>query len=253
MLTLTNVVTGYGRAQVLHDVSLSVADGEVLAVIGANGAGKTTLANAVAGTRPIWSGTVELDGRDLATMRPEQRVMQGIVLCPEGRRILSSLTVEENLRLAAAAKAGRGRRGTLAAREAVAEAYDRFPILRDRRRSAGGALSGGQQQMLAIARALTTRPRVLLLDEPCLGLAPQVVAAVYDQIDSLRRAGLAIVLVEEGARRALRFADRGVVLQNGRIVLRGTARELREHSELLTAYLGAPSDKRPAPREPASA
>ena len=229
---------GYGNAEVLHGIDLEVGPGQALAIVGANGAGKTTLVSTIAGLRPVTSGSVTLDGIDVTSLSPDRRVESGLVLCPEGRRILATLTVEENLILGGTTvERRRGARREV--RELLAEMYQRFPILQQRRNNPGGALSGGQQQLLAIARALMSKPKVLMLDEPSLGLAPQVISEVYSQLRQLRSEGRAIVLVEEGARRALAFADHAIVLAKGSVVLQGTVAELAVHPELESAYLGA--------------
>jgi branched-chain amino acid transport system ATP-binding protein len=217
-LRANSIVAGYGNAEVLHGIDLEVAPGQALAIVGANGAGKTTLVSAIAGLRPLTSGSVTLNGVDVSANSPDRRVESGLVLCPEGRRILATLSVEENLILGGTTIERRrgARRET---RELLAEMYERFPILLQRRNNPGGALSGGQQQLLAIGRALMSKPKVLMLDEPSLGLAPQVISEVYSQLRELRKEGRAIVLVEEGARRALAFADHAIVLAKGSVVL----------------------------------
>jgi branched-chain amino acid transport system ATP-binding protein len=248
MMRATGIVTGYGNAQILNGISLSVAPGEALAIVGANGAGKSTLVGALVGSRKLWKGSVELDGQDLSGLPADARVEAGVVLCPEGRRILASLTVEENLVLGGTVTE-RGPQGSRReSRNDLEEVYERFPILHERRASPGGTLSGGQQQLLAIGRALMARPKVLLLDEPSLGLAPQVIATVYERLRDLRSEGRAIVLVEEGARRALAFADRGIVMVNGSVVLEGSVDELAAHPELESAYLGTATAEDPAYR-----
>lgn len=238
MMRGRGIVTGYGSAQVLNGIDLHVDGGEALAIVGANGAGKSTLVGALVGSNRLWQGSVELDGRDVSRLRADERVEAGIVLCPEGRRIFSTLSVEENLVLGGTAieRGSRGSRRDSAA--LLRDVYERFPLLYDRRDSSGGTLSGGQQQLLAIGRALMARPQVLMLDEPSLGLAPQVIATVYGVLRNLRDEGCAIVLVEEGARRALAFADRGIVLLGGSVVLAGSVKELSSHPELESAYLG---------------
>lgn len=235
----TDLVVGYGSTKVLRGVSLQVAPGEALAIVGANGAGKTTLVTALAGLRPLWNGSISLNGVDISASKADERAQAGLALCPEGRRILASLTVEENLILGATAIERRGRSSRRATRALLDEVYGRFPILYERRSNAGGALSGGQQQLLAIGRALMSRPKVLMLDEPSLGLAPKVISTVYAQLRELRQEGRAIILVEEGARRALAFADRAIVLAKGSIVLQGTVQELSSNADLESAYLGA--------------
>lgn len=214
MLEVTNVVTGYGRATALRGVSCNVPQGGVLGVIGANGAGKTTLMSAISGTLPLWSGTVRFQGTDISKMSAYGRALLGLSLCPEGRHILSSLTVEENLRVGATALLARTprRERKSALTERLEFAYGMFPVLKGRRASSGGALSGGQQQMLAIARALMSRPLVLLLDEPSLGLAPKLIDEVYEMLRLLRQEGLTLVVVEESSARALEFVDRSGAL-----------------------------------------
>jgi branched-chain amino acid transport system ATP-binding protein len=253
VIALADAVSGYGRAQVLNRVSLRVGAGEVLAIVGANGAGKTTLVSTIAGAVPLWQGQLELDGRDVSRLGPEDRLQAGIALCPEGRRILSTLTVEENLRVGATALERSGERSR---RERIAEgldaAYRLFPVLQERRGNKGGELSGGQQQMLAIARALMSSPRVLLLDEPSLGLAPVVIHELYALLGRLRESGVAMILVEESALRALSFADRAAVMKNGSVVLEGPVAEIREHPLLTSSYVGDGAAEPPRPgAEPA--
>jgi branched-chain amino acid transport system ATP-binding protein len=240
MLEVTGLVAGYGKARAVDGVSLSVAQGSVFAVIGPNGAGKTTLMRAICGDLPLWSGDITLNGESLKDLRSDGRALLGITLCPEGRRIFSTLSVEENLRIGATPLA---RRQTRTARKRVVQdglerAYERFPILRERRSAPGGALSGGQQQMLAIARALMSSPSLLLLDEPSLGLAPLIIEEVYGFLKTLRAEGLTLVLVEESAARALQFADRALVMKNGRTLLDGSAQEVRANPRLGEAFLG---------------
>ena len=237
-LRANGIHAGYGNAEVLHGIDLEVGPGQALAIVGANGAGKTTLVSTIAGLRPVTSGSITLNGVDITSTSPDRRVESGLALSPEGRRILATLTVEENLILGGTTiERRRGARREV--RELLAEMYERFPILRQRRTNPGGALSGGQQQLLAIARALMSKPQVLMLDEPSLGLAPQVISEVYSQLRQLRSEGRAIVLVEEGARRALAFADHAIVLAKGAVVLQGTVADLAVHPELESAYLGA--------------
>jgi branched-chain amino acid transport system ATP-binding protein len=244
MLEVSNLVTGYGKARAVGGVSMSVAQGSVFAVIGANGAGKTTLMRAIIGDLPLWSGDITLSGESLQGLGSDDRAMRGITLCPEGRRILSSLSVEENLRIGATPLARRlprsERKRSVA--EGLERAYERFPVLRERRSALGGALSGGQQQMLAIARALMSSPSLLLLDEPSLGLAPLIIEEVYRFLATLRTEGLTLVLVEESAARALQFADRALVMKNGRTLLEGSAEEVRGNPRLAEAFLGEISE-----------
>lgn len=240
MIEVDAIHAGYGRAEALHGVSLNVSRGEVLAIIGPNGAGKTTLMGAIAGIRPVWDGNIRLDGVNITHAKAADRVRTGIVLCPEGRKIFSTLTVEENLKVGATALTARkpatGRRDPP---DVLQRAYDRFPILGERRHQKGGTLSGGQQQMLAIARSLASEPEFLLLDEPSLGLAPSVIERVYEMLQTLHGDGLGIILVEEGAHRALDFADRAIVLSGGKVVIHGSASEVAKNRDLVDSYFGS--------------
>ena len=240
MLELENVVARYGKIEALRGVSLRVDEGEAVACLGANGAGKTTLMRAVAGAIVTAAGGITFDGADITRLAPDQRARAGIVLCPEGRAIFTTLSVERNLLLGGAAL--RLRLGARRARDEIAAGLDRayalFPVLLERRTSLGGMLSGGQQQMLAIGRALVARPRLLLLDEPSLGLAPIVVDELYRILADLREGGQTLLLVEERPEKALRIADRAYVLQHGAIRFDGTADVVRSHPDLRAAYLG---------------
>ena len=231
LLRAERLRAGYGSVEVLHELSLELRDGSLCAVVGANGAGKTTLLMTLAGGLAVRSGRVWFDGTDVSRLGPHDRVRRGLVLVPEGRRMLAGMTVEENLLVAAAAggAAGRGR---------IAGLFDRFPILRTRRNLAAGSLSGGEQQMLAIARALAIAPRALLLDEPSMGLAPKLVDAIFEIIADEHARGTTILLVEQNARRALAIADHAYVMDRGRIVLEGSGAELSTHRDVVAAYLG---------------
>jgi branched-chain amino acid transport system ATP-binding protein len=244
MLEVSGLVAGYGKVRAVDGVSLSVSQSSVFAVIGPNGAGKTTLMRAICGDLPMWSGDITMNGESLKGLRSDERAMLGITLCPEGRRIFSTLSVEENLRIGATSLARRQTRSRRkrAMLDGLERAYERFPILRERRSAPGGALSGGQQQMLAIARALMSSPSLLLFDEPSLGLAPLVIEEVYGFLKTLRAEGLTLVLVEESAARALQFADRALVMKNGRTLLDGTAGEVRANPRLGEAFLGEISE-----------
>jgi branched-chain amino acid transport system ATP-binding protein len=250
-LQIEGLVAGYGGVTALHDVSVSAGAGAITAVLGANGAGKTTLLRAVSGMIKPRRGRVLLGGRDVAGRSPEQVVRAGIAHVPEGQGVIAELTVEENLRIGMMSwPSGLGRRraadgqrgpGSQRANRAVAldEAYGRFKPLSDRRRKLASTLSGGERQMLVIARALLARPRVLLLDEPSLGLAPRVMAQVMDLVTGLSREhGLTIVLVEQNAREALAVADHGVVLNLGRVVASADAATLAADVALRHHYLG---------------
>ena len=231
VLTVESLRAGYGNIEVLHDVSLALQEGTLCAIVGANGAGKTTLLMALAGILPVRGGHVRFDGDDVTRISSHQRVHRGLVLVPEGRRMLADMTVEENLQVAAGTRGGEG-----FAR--IPELLDRFPILRTRRNVAAGSLSGGEQQMLAIARALTIGPKALLLDEPSMGLAPKLVDEIFAIVAAERARGTSVLLVEQNARRALALADHAYVMERGRIVLEGTGTELATHRDVVAAYLG---------------
>jgi branched-chain amino acid transport system ATP-binding protein len=236
MLEVRGVDSGYGHVQVLDDVSLEVRAGEVVTLIGANGAGKSTLLKVVSGLLPPWKGSVLLDGEDVSTLRPDRRVSMGMALIPEGRQLFASMTVEENLRLGAYSRE-RGASGEFA--EDLGSAFELFPVLEERSSQVAGTLSGGEQQMLAIARALMSRPRLLLLDEPSLGLAPMVIKEIFASLERLRERGLTMFLVEQDAKIALKHADRGYVMRTGSIALSGSASELMADDDVRLIYLGA--------------
>jgi branched-chain amino acid transport system ATP-binding protein len=233
MLTLKSVQAGYGRVPVLKGISLHVRPGEVVTLIGGNGAGKTTTLRAISGLLPPRQGAIQFAGRDLSQMSPERIVSLGLALVPEGRRVFRTLNVTANLELGAFHRRNKGE-----VRRDLEEIRERFPILQERAHQAAGTLSGGEQQILAIGRALMARPRLLMLDEPSMGLAPRMVTQVYEILAELKAAGTTILLVEQNARAALKVADRGYVLETGRIILDGTAADLREDPEVQRAYLG---------------
>ena len=224
MLEVAGLVVNYGAIEAVHGISFDVREGEVVALIGANGAGKTSTLAAISGLVRPARGSVRLEGRDLAGAPPHVIVRAGLVQVPEGREILARMSVHENLLLSGA-------------RDASAM-YERFPILAERRWLPAGNLSGGEQQLLAIARALLARPRVLLLDEPSLGLAPKMVVAVFDVLGELKAGGTTMLLVEQNALRALRLADRAYILELGRIGLAGTGASLLRDDAVVRAYLG---------------
>ncbi|HTV73607.1 MAG TPA: ABC transporter ATP-binding protein [Candidatus Acidoferrales bacterium] len=232
LLEITGLRAGYERIEALHGVSLTLERHALCAVVGANGAGKTTLLLAISGIVRSTAGHVRLEGRDLTRAASHEIVRAGIVHVPEGRRMLATMSVEENLLVAAARFSRASRRAQL---EAI---YVRFPALAKRRALPAGALSGGEQQMLAIARGLVLQPKVLLLDEPSMGLAPKLVDEVFEVIEAERAAGTAILLVEQNARKALAIAQTAYVLEHGRVTLHGSGRELLEHPEIVSAYLG---------------
>jgi branched-chain amino acid transport system ATP-binding protein len=223
----------YGRVPAVHQVSLSLGAGEILAVVGGNGAGKTTLLRAIAGLTKVAAGTIELEGRPIQDLPPHARVPLGLALVPEGRHLFPRLTVERNLELGAFTR--RDRREVAASTEMVLET---FPILRDRRSQLAGTLSGGEQQMLAIARGLMSRPRLLLLDEPSWGVAPIIVSRIFETIQAINRSGVAVLLVEQNVKRALSVAHRALVIQTGRVVASGTGAELMGSDLVRKAYLG---------------
>ncbi len=236
MLELRGVSAGYGRVAVLHDVDLTVGEGELVAVIGANGAGKSTLLRAVVGLIEVTAGTVDYRGERLRRPLPERLVRDGLALVPEGRLLFAAMSVRENLELGAY---GAGRERRAAIREGLERVHALFPVLAERARQPAETLSGGEQQMLAVARALMSRPRLLLLDEPSLGLAPMVIAEIFAALDRLRAEGVTILLVEQDARLALKHADRGYVMRTGRVVLEGSAADLLADESVRTIYLGA--------------
>ncbi|MDD2903134.1 MAG: ABC transporter ATP-binding protein [Syntrophales bacterium] len=233
MLTLKSVQAGYGKLTVLKGISFHVRPGEVVTLIGGNGAGKSTTLRAVSGLLPLWRGVVEFNGADLTRLPPERIVTLGLALVPEGRRIFASLSVTANLELGAF-----HRRDQRQARRDLEEIRERFPLLKERASQPAGTLSGGEQQILAICRALMSRPRLLMLDEPSMGLAPRMVNQVYKILRELKDEGTTLLLIEQNARAALKLADRGYVLETGRIILDGSAAELREDPEVQRAYLG---------------
>ena len=233
LLEVEDLVTGYGQLRVVQGVSFSLDAQEILAVVGANGVGKTTLLSALVGQLPIWSGSVRLGGQPLRGRSAHRVVRGGIALVPEGRHVFASLSVEENLRVGAHTRRNRREIET-----DLASWYEAFPALRELRRRPAGALSGGEQQMLALARALMSRPRVLLLDEPSLGLAPKIIERVFEFVREIRERGTAIVLVEQNARLALASADRAVIMQRGKVALEGPAAELAADPRVHDVYLG---------------
>ena len=237
-LQIQNLNFAYGRTRVLHDVGFHAAAGEIVTIIGPNGAGKSTLLNVVARSHKMRSGTVKINGQDTGHMTQAAVVKHGCVLVPEGRQVFSSLSVHDNLILGGyTARHQRKSKGPLD------RIYEIFPRLQERREQLAGTLSGGEQQMLAIGRAIMSEPSVMLLDEPSLGLAPQITARIMDILAELRNSnGLTIILVEQNAHAALNLADRGYVLNGGRIVLEGSSRELRADKTIQHIYLGASPD-----------
>ena len=233
MLDVQNLTSGYGRAQVLWDVSLTVGDGEIVTLLGPNGAGKTTLVNAVSGIAPPWTGRVLLDGTNLTEIEPHRVSEQGMAVVPEGRRIFPEMSVTDNLDIGAYNPRSRPNRNANLER-----VYDIFPRLAERKNQLAGSMSGGEQQMLAIGRALMAEPSTLLLDEPSLGLAPIIVETIFGVLAELNADGLSILLVEQNAVEALDLASRGYVVEEGRIVGEGSSAELLADERLRAAYLG---------------
>lgn len=232
VLTLSNARAGYGPNDVLKGISLEVRPGEIVTLLGGNGAGKTTTLGTIAGLVPLRAGTLQAFGATVDGERPDQRLRRGLVLCPEGRRIFPRLTVEENLR------AGSLRKDAREDARKMAHQFERFPVLAARRSQLGGTLSGGEQQMLAIARSLMSEPRLLMLDEPSLGLAPLIVEQIFSILQEINAEGTPVLLVEQNARQALRIAHRAYVLATGEIVREGSGSELLESPEVRAAYLG---------------
>jgi branched-chain amino acid transport system ATP-binding protein len=231
MLDVRNLEARYGRIPALKGIDLRIRAGEMVALVGANGAGKSTLLRALSGVQRS-SGEILFEGENLQSLPPHERVALGIVHAPEGRQVFGPLSVEDNLRL------GAYRRGRAHSARSLERVYAMFPVLAERREQAAGSLSGGQQQMLAIGRALMAQPRLLLLDEPSMGLAPRLVAEIFACVRALRAADTALLLVEQNARAALAIADRGYVLETGRIVLTGTGAGLLADEAVRAAYLG---------------
>jgi len=248
MLRVDSATIAYGRATAVRDASLSVSDHEIVTLIGANGTGKTSLLNAIAGLVPLKSGEIWLDDHRLSGLRAHQSVRLGIGYVPEGRQMFGSMSVIDNLTLGAYSRCAETRLGTVrhvgrfvrrqAFQSSLETVFRLFPILGERRKQAAGSLSGGQQQMLAIGRALMSSPHMLLLDEPSLGLAPNLVREILQLLLRLRDEGLTILLIEQDAVAALRVADRGYVMERGRIVLEGTSGELLGNDQVRQAYLG---------------
>ena len=236
LLEIDDLHVHYGNVQAVRGISLSVAEGEIVAVLGSNGAGKTTTLRAVAGLLRPAAGRIMFNGVDVRTVRAHMLVGQGLAHCPEGRKIFATMTVEENLDLGAYMHRGRNLPRYL--HEGKQRAFRLFPILAQRRHQLAGTLSGGEQQMLAIARALMARPRLLALDEPSMGLAPLVVKAIFRIIREVNAEGVTVLLVEQNARAALRLAQRAYVLETGRITAQGTAQELMSDELLRASYLG---------------
>lgn len=233
MLKVTDLTVNYGAIEAVRDLSFEVPDGQVVAVIGANGAGKSTMLNTVGGLLKPASGRIELDGHDITGLRADQVARLGLAQVPEGREVLAPLSVEENLRLGAYVRSDKDE-----VESDLQSMFERFPILKKRRKQAAGLMSGGEQQMLAVARALMARPQLLTLDEPSMGLAPMMVNQIFEIITEIRAQGVTLLLVEQNARKALQVADYAYVLEMGKLVHAAPSAELRDNPRIVTAYLG---------------
>jgi branched-chain amino acid transport system ATP-binding protein len=232
MLEVRGLTVSYGHIEAVRDVTFRVAEGTIVSLVGPNGAGKTTTLNAISGVVPAAGGSMLFQGKDITHASAHRRVSEGIVQIPEGRLVLANMTVRENLELGAYRRSASETRATIAAME------ERFPILAERRKSLAGTLSGGEQQMLAIARGLMAKPRLLLLDEPSLGLAPLLVETIFEIIVELHSEGLTVLLVEQNAHQALMVSSYGYVMESGKIVLEGTAEQLMADQAVIDSYLG---------------
>ena len=233
LLELNEVSVHYGRIQALHEITLSVNEGEIVSMIGANGAGKTTTMRAISGLRPLSHGKITFAGEDISRLRADLRVVRGISQAPEGRGVFPGMTVQENLDMGAYSRRDRGK-----LESDLDRVFDLFPRLAERRNQAGGTLSGGEQQMLAIGRALMAKPRVLLLDEPSMGLAPQFIQQIFRIITDINQQGTTILLVEQNAQQARSRAHRAYVMETGTIVKSGTGKEMLADPSIKDAYLG---------------
>ena len=237
MLEIRNIITGYGKFRVLQEVSMEVKAGEIVCVVGANGAGKTTIMRVISGIIPIWHGSKHFEGEDISKWSPMKLAQRGIIQIPEGRLIIQELTVSDNLKLGA--YANYFKRGKKEFNKDLEWVYELFPILKMRSSQKGGTLSGGEQQMLAIGRGLMGRPKILMLDEPSLGLAPLFVEGLFDTIVKLNKDGIPILLVEQNVRDALEISHRGYILETGAVVMQGPCTELLKDKKITKAYLGA--------------
>jgi branched-chain amino acid transport system ATP-binding protein len=232
LLTLDGVCAGYGGLQILHDVDLEISEGEVVALIGANGAGKTTTLHTISGLLKPSAGRMLFEGTSLSSLAAHDIVRAGIVQVAENRELFGGLTVQENLFMGAYTRTAEERNAT------IAEVHELFPILKERAAQTASTLSGGQQQMLAIGRALMARPRLLMLDEPSLGLAPKLVRSVFETVDRIRQHGITVLIVEQNAAQTLQLADRAYVLESGTVTLEGAGSDLADDPRVRSAYLG---------------
>ncbi|MCS0791459.1 ABC transporter ATP-binding protein [Cytobacillus firmus] len=235
MLKVNGINAFYGKIQVLKSISLEVEEGSIVTILGANGAGKTTTMKTISGLLKPQAGSIQFQGQDVTELRPDQLLRKGIALVPEGRQILSGMTVLENLEM------GAYHRKDNEIDQDIKSVMERFPILEERQKQLGGTLSGGQQQMLAIARAILSKPKLLLLDEPSMGLAPLIVADIFKIIKEINEAGTTVLLVEQNARQALKISDYGYVLETGKMVAEGSSQKLLNDPRIMEAYLGRKS------------
>jgi branched-chain amino acid transport system ATP-binding protein len=235
LLNLKNVSVKYGSFTAVHDVFIDVNEGEIVVLLGSNGAGKSTTFKAISGLNKLSEGEILLNGKSLHKRSPDRIVQLGIVQCPEGRKLFPAMSVQENLRMGAYVH----RKKKDEIKESLNHVYELFPILLEKKNDAAGSLSGGQQQMLAIGRALMSKPKLLLLDEPSVGLAPLIVEQMFEVIQKINKEGTTILLAEQNANAALKIANRGYVFENGSIVLQGTSQELFSNDEVRKAYIGA--------------
>src|SRR6476619_2193212 len=235
LLEIRDMTVGYGRIEALHSISLSVEEGELVTLIGANGAGKTTTMRAISGIRPLTGGSIWFDGKDITKMKAHLRVLAGIVQAPEGRGVFPGMTVQENLDMG---HYGRTFPTKAEYKATLDHVFELFPRLAERRTQMGGTMSGGEQQMIAIGRALMARPRVLLLDEPSMGLAPMIIQQIFRIISDINKTGVTILLVEQNAQQALSRSDRAYILETGTVTRNGVARDLLADDSIRAAYLG---------------
>ncbi|KON89713.1 amino acid ABC transporter ATPase [Sporosarcina globispora] len=235
MLKVNGINAFYGKIQVLKSISLEVEEGSIVTILGANGAGKTTTMKTISGLLKPQAGSIQFQGQDVTGLRPDQLLRKGVALVPEGRQILSGMTVLENLEM------GAYHRKDNEIAQDIKNVMERFPILEERQKQLGGTLSGGQQQMLAIARAILSKPKLLLLDEPSMGLAPLIVADIFKIITEINEAGTTVLLVEQNARQALKISDYGYVLETGKMVAEGSSQKLLNDPRIMEAYLGRKS------------
>jgi len=235
LLRLTNVSVKFGAFEALHNINIEVNEGELVVLLGANGAGKSTIFNTISGLNNPSKGEIHFLGKNVAGTSPDRMVKAGIVQCAEGRKLFPAMSVEENLKMGGFVH----RRNKNKLKQSLEDIYNLFPVLKDKKDDAAGSLSGGQQQMLAIGRALMARPKLVMMDEPSMGLAPLIVEQMFSVIQEINRSGTTVLLAEQNASAALKIADRGYVIENGRIVLAGDSKELLENDDIRRAYIGA--------------